>query len=53
MSNFSFSYNVSTQSDNCTPFVHILDIIFLVAAELEEPKIGISGKGLRWAVVSE
>ena len=27
-------------------FVHIFDIIFLFAAELEEPKIGISGKGL-------
>ena len=27
-------------------FVHILDIISLFAAELEEPKIGISGKGL-------
>ena len=35
----------STQSDNCTPFVHIFDI-FLFDAELEEPKIGISGKGL-------
>ena len=30
-----------------SPFVHILDIISLFAAELEEPKIGISGKGLR------
>ena len=30
----------STQSDNCTPFVHIFDIIFLFAGELEEPKIG-------------
>ena len=36
----------STQSDNCTPFVHIFDIIFSFAAELEEPEIGISGKGL-------
>ena len=27
-------------------FVHIFDIISLLAAELEEPKIGISGKGL-------
>ena len=25
---------------NCTPFVHIFDIISLFAAELEEPKIG-------------
>ena len=28
------------------PFVHIFDIISLFAAELEEPIIGISGKGL-------
>ena len=27
-------------------FVHIFDIISLFAAELEEPKIGMSGKGL-------
>ena len=33
------------QSENCIPiFVHILDIISLFAAELEELKIGISGK---------
>ena len=29
-----------------SPFVQIFDIITLFAAELEEPKIGISGKGL-------
>ena len=29
-----------------TPFVHIFDIISLFAVHLEEPKIGISGKGL-------
>ena len=29
-----------------SPFVNIFDIISLFAAELEEPKIGISGKGL-------
>ena len=29
-----------------SPFVHIFDIISLFAADLEEPKIGISGKGL-------
>ena len=29
-------------------FVNIFDIISLFAAELEEPKIGISGKGLRY-----
>ena len=28
------------------PFVHISDIISLFFAEFEEPKIGISGKGL-------
>ena len=28
-------------------FVHIFDIVSLFAAELEEPKIDISGKGLR------
>ena len=40
----------STQEDNCIPFVHIFYIISLFAAELEEPKTGISGKGLRqWA----
>ena len=31
------------------PFVHIFDIISLFAAELEEPKIGLSGKGLKKA----
>ena len=30
-----------------SPFVHIFDIISLFAAEFEEPKIGVSGKGLR------
>ena len=29
-----------------SPFVHIFDITALFAAELEKPKIGISGKGL-------
>ena len=29
-----------------SPFVHIFDIISLFATELEEPKIGISGKWL-------
>ena len=28
------------------PFVHIFDVISLFAAELEEPKIGLSGTGL-------
>ena len=31
-----------------TPFVHIFDIISLFAAELEEHKIGISGKVLSY-----
>ena len=31
---------------NVSPFVHISDILSLYAAELEEPKIFISGKGL-------
>ena len=31
-----------------SPFVNILEIISLFAAELEEPKIGISGKRLRY-----
>ena len=53
MSNFSFSHNVSTQSDNLALFVHIFDIIFLSAAELEEPKIGIWIKGLTDAVFSD
>ena len=35
---------ISTQQDNCIP---IFDITSLFAAELEKPKIGISGKGLR------
>ena len=30
-----------------SPFVHIFDIISLITAELEEPKIGVSGKGLK------
>ena len=29
-----------------SPFIHIFDFISLIAAELEEPEIGISGKGL-------
>ena len=30
-----------------SPFVHIFDIISLFTVEFEEPKIGISGKGLK------
>ena len=33
-----------------SPFVHVFDIISLFAAILEEPKIGISGKGLKWKI---
>ena len=29
-----------------SPFVYIFDIIVLFAAEFEDPKVGISGKGL-------
>ena len=29
-----------------SPFIHMFDIISLCAAELEKPKIGLSGKGL-------
>ena len=32
-------------------FVHIFDIISLFAAEFEEPKIGVSGKGLTIAAI--
>ena len=46
MSNFFFSTMFSMQSENCIPFVNIFDIISLFAAELEDPKIDISGKGL-------
>ena len=37
-----FLLNQITES----PFVHIFDIIFLFAAESEEPNIGMSGNGL-------
>ena len=37
----------STQSDNCIPISPYFDIISLFAAEFEEPKIGIWGKGLK------
>ena len=48
MSDFSFSHNVFLLNQIIvSPFVHIFDIISLFAAELEEPKIGISGKELK------
>ena len=38
----------STQSENrIPPFVNIFDIISLFAAEMEKPKIGMWGKGLK------
>ena len=36
-----------TESDNYIPIVPIFDIVSLFAAEFEEPKIGISGEGLK------
>ena len=39
-----------SQSDNCIPIYPYFFDIFLFAAELEEPKIFISGKGLEVAL---
>ena len=36
----------STQTDNCSPFVHIFDFNFLFAAELEQANIDIWSKEL-------
>ena len=36
----------STQADNYIPICTIFAITSLIPAELEEPKIGLSGKGL-------
>ena len=47
----SFPTMFFTQSEHCipiSPFVNIFHIIF--AAELEEPKTGISGKGLTYSL---
>ena len=49
ISNFSFSHNVFYSIRYYTPFVHIFDIILLFTAESEEPKFGISGKGLNYS----
>ena len=35
----------STQSNTCTPFVHIFDIIFLFAADWKSPKLAYEVKG--------
>ena len=37
----------STQSDNCTPFVHIFDTISLFAAKKEGPKLAYEEQGLK------
>ena len=42
----------STQSDNCIQYVYIFDTIVLFAVELEDPKIGICGKGLSTTIVT-
>ena len=48
MSNFFFSHNVFYSIKKLYPHLSIFfGIIPLFAAELEEPKIGISGKGLK------
>ena len=39
--NNAFPTMLSTQSDNCIPFVHNFDIISLYSAESEESKIAI------------
>ena len=52
MSNFSFSHNVFFSSGNCIPIVHIFVMVSVYIAELEEPKIGMSGKGLTFSQTS-
>ena len=48
MSNFFFSDNVFYSIRKLyPPFVNIFNIISLLAAELEEPTIGMWGKGLK------
>ena len=43
---FLFPQRFQLNQITVTPIVHIFDIISLFAIKLEEPKIGISGKGL-------
>ena len=51
-SNFSFSHMFSTQSDDFIPHLSVFfDVISLFAAELTEPKIDISGKGLNMKIL--
>ena len=47
-SNFSFFHNVFYSMNQIIvfPFVHMFYLLSLFAAEFEEPKIGISSKGL-------
>ena len=42
-----------TQSDNCIPIYPSIDTTSLFAAKLEEPKIGVSGKGLICSAFNE
>ena len=42
----SFPTMFSSQSENCIPTCQYFNIISLFVADLEMPKIGISGKGL-------
>ena len=43
---FLFSQYFPLNQNMVSPFVNIYDIISLFAAELEEPKVGMCGKGL-------
>ena len=43
----------STQSENCIPICQYFYIMSLSGSELEEPKIGMWGKGLSWFTVLE
>ena len=49
-SNFSFFPKVFYSIRIVSPFVEIFDIVPLFDAEFEEPKIGISGKGLKYGM---
>ena len=42
----------SPQSDTCIPACQYFDIMSLFTAELEEPKFGTSGKGLKTFLVT-
>ena len=41
----------SIQSDKCVPVFPYFDTISLIAAEFEEPKIGIRCKGLKFIIL--